>query len=234
MIDSPQNSRIKEAAKLRQKKYRRKQGRLLVSGVHLVEEAERHGLIRTVFTLGRNRTDGVAISEAAMKRLTGMASPPDAAAVVKMPSPGRIGNRVLFLEHIQDPGNVGTLLRSALAFGFRDVVLDSCADPFSDKVLRATQGSIFALNLHETTVADFVANHPHTLIAATPRPEGTSTIPSEPLALMLGNEGSGLSSLAAEQSDIRLHIPTEGVESLNVAVAGGILMFRVREALCEG
>jgi TrmH family RNA methyltransferase len=164
------------------------------------------------------------------------------AAVVSIPGgacndslPTDAGRRVLLLEEIQDPGNVGTLIRTAAALGWSGVALcKGCADPFAPKALQASAGAIMAVwtrrcpdslgTLTELKKRGFVA------IAADGG--GTTTLPvleHRPVVLMLGNEGHGLSDslMAVADAIYRIPIQAEAVESLNVAIAGAIAMFQL-------
>ena len=149
MITSLQNSLIKETTKLHQKKYRKQTGLFVVEGYHLYEEAKQAGVIERVFT-----TDGTItgenvhlVSDAVLQKLAQVKQPQGVLCVCRMSEGGELSNKILLLDHIQDPGNLGTLLRSALAFGFHTIVMDECVDEYNDKVLRSTQGAIFHLNL---------------------------------------------------------------------------------------
>jgi len=144
--------------------------------------------------------------------------------------------KILLLEHVQDPGNVGTLIRTAAAFGVSGVIMsDQCADPFSPKVVQSTAGSILSLWIRKTN--DYLGmirelkNKGYKLISADLRGEDFQTQRiAGPTVLALGNEGAGLSGGVIEMSDYKARIPISdaGAESLNVAVAGGILMFMWR------
>ncbi len=204
---------------------------MLLEGENLVAAAKEKDLLAEGFVIAEKDTalkEATPVSERVMKSLTDLPSPPGALGIARYPCFRPPGERVLFLEHIQDPGNVGTLLRSALAFGFHSIVSDRSADFFSPKVLRATQGAIFDLNLAEMSLADFCESHPgHKVVAASSDEDSASVDhPRPPFVLVLGNEGGGLSQTALAAADIKAHIPTETVESLNVAVAGSILMHR--------
>ncbi len=224
-ITSTQNARIKAAAKLRHKKHRRQQKRMLIEGSHLIEEAQKASLLEQVFALESRHPEATLVDEKVMKKLSGASTPPKVVGVAKFPKERPPHEKALLLEHIQDPGNVGTLLRSALAFDFRTVVLDECADPYSPKVLRSTQGAVFSLNILEMSLPSFADRFHHRLLAAHSK-EGGSVACEPPMALVLGNEGSGLSKRALDLSDDYVHIPIENIDSLNVAIAGSILMHR--------
>jgi TrmH family RNA methyltransferase len=140
----------------------------------------------------------------------------------------------LYLDDVRDPGNVGTLLRTALAFGFHDVVLSrSSAEAYASKVLLASQGAIFSLNLKESEqtpeedIRDLKARGYRVVVtdlkAALP-PEEIKTLDA-PLALVLGNEARGVDPEVVALADQAVRIPMSGIDSLNVAIAGGILMY---------
>jgi len=228
MITSRQNPTVKDARRLNRKKYRDQTGMMLIEGPHLVEEATRKGLVQTVFILKRDpaHPGAIVVSEDVMRHLCDAKSAPPVAAVVNDPPKRPPGKKVLILENIQDPGNVGTLIRTALAFGFETVIEDECADYRSAKVLRSTQGAIFHLNILSMDVETFKENHPsHTLIGAHVR-DGSSPPkhPRGPFALILGNEGQGLKERTLRLLDDTVHIPLITIDSLNVGVAGAIIM----------
>lgn len=168
-------------------------------------------------------------------------TPQGIAAVAALPRgtydaglPQSAGNRILLLEHVQDPGNVGTLIRTAAAFGYDGVLLsDRCADPFSSKVVQASAGSLFSLWLRRTARYAECAAELRTrglaLIAAdlSGAPLRTSGVTGGAHVLMLGSEGSGLSAALKSIATATVRIPIDSVkaESLNVAVSGGILMY---------
>ena len=161
-------------------------------------------------------------------------------AVVRAPAdiysaslPSNPGGRVLLLEDIQDPGNVGTLIRTAAAFDFSGVILtEKCADPLSPRCVQATAGSVLSVWLRRTDryleLARSLRKDGYVLVAAElDGAEGTSVLNQARLVLALGNEGAGLSGELLEMADFRLRIPTarEKAESLNVAACGAILMY---------
>ena len=148
--------------------------------------------------------------------------------------PGHIGGKVLLLEDIQDPGNVGTLIRTAAAFDFSGVIMtESCADPLSPKCVQATAGTVLSVWLRRTghylELVSALKKSGYSLIAA--ELEGTAKPPilqrQSKLLLALGNEAAGLSKTLLDAADYRLWIPTvrEKAESLNVAACGAICMY---------
>lgn len=169
-------------------------------------------------------------------------NPSGSLAVIRMPKdchsdrlPQEPGNKVLLLEHVQDPGNVGTLIRSAAAFGFEGAILSSeCADPFSPKAVAASAGTILSVWIRRTpgyfTLLEALLERNFHLAATdirgTQRPETISPHPRK-LVLALGNEGVGLSEEILNRSTtiIRLPIDSEKAESINVAMTGAICMY---------
>jgi TrmH family RNA methyltransferase len=144
------------------------------------------------------------------------------------------GPRVLFLEDIQDPGNVGTLIRTAAAFDFSGVILtEKSADPFSPKCVQSTAGSVLSLWLRRTKdclgMVKELKEQGYFLLAADLNGKEDTTIFTgrHKLVLALGNEASGLSDEVLKMADYRLRLPTvrEKAESLNVAACGAILMY---------
>jgi TrmH family RNA methyltransferase len=147
--------------------------------------------------------------------------------------PSRISGRIVLLEGVQDPGNVGTLIRTAGAFGYRGVILsDGSADPFSPKAVQGSAGVIASLWIRRTgrylDLVKEMAGRCYRIFAATldGAPVGSVRFPRDHL-LMLGSEGRGLSPNIVELAGVTVSIPMDRTkaESLNVAVAGGILMY---------
>lgn len=148
--------------------------------------------------------------------------------------PDKLGNKVLLLEHIQDPGNIGTLMRTAAAFEFSGILFtEKCADPLSHKCVRSSAGSMFSLWMRRTSrylkLIETLKQKGYGIIAADLNGEGDTSplLNQEKMILALGNEASGLSEQILKLSDFRMCIPIsrEKSESLNVAICGGICMY---------
>lgn len=225
MITSLANEKIKEVAKLLEKKYRDKTSTFLVEGFHLVEEAKNANLLLEVFTSDES-VEGTLVSRDVIKKLSSTETPQPVVGIVKKPSVKELGNKVLVLDNVQDPGNVGTLIRTAIAFGFNSIIIKG-VDVFSPKVIRASQGGIFKLNIIQTDdVKSFFAINDHKVIGALLDKDAKTyneiEVPKK-LMLVLGNEGQGISKEVISELEEKVYIPIS-FESLNVAVAGGILM----------
>ena len=181
------------------------------------------------------------VTESQFRSLCSSKAPQGILAVVGIPAdnysntlPDSPGNRVLLLEDIQDPGNVGTIIRTAAAFDFNGVILtEKCADPFSPKCVQSTAGSVLAVWLRRTKshlkLVESLRKAGYTLIAAdlNGREQPSVLSCSHKLLLALGNEAAGLSASLLKVSDYRIKIPIarDKAESLNVAISGAILMY---------
>lgn len=241
IITSKANSVVKNAKKLHQKKYRK--SAYLIEGWHLFEEAVQAGVtIEKVFALESYRDQLVAfpqtiwVSEEILLDLADTQTPQGIVAVIQKEEvglPDLHQGKYLFLEDVQDPGNVGTMIRTADAAGFTGVIVsDKSADIYSLKTLRSMQGSHFHLPIYRMPLVSFVeeakkSNLPILATTLSRESKDYRELSSlENFVLVMGNEGQGISSVMAESADQLVHISMKGrAESLNVAVAAGILMF---------
>ena len=231
MITSLTNEKIKELTKLNQAKYRLETGKYIVEGPHLVEEAKNAGVLLEVITTDMNVV-GTLVSEAVMKKLCNTIHPVKVIGVCKMIKKSEIANKILVLDGVSDPTNLGTLLRSAKSFGFDTVFASNgTVDYFNDKVIRGSQGAIFKLNLLKGDLEEFLINikATHQILGTNVRDgsDVSSVNVSDNLALILGNEARGMSDLANSYVDLNLYIKMHNMESLNVSVAGAILMYEI-------
>jgi TrmH family RNA methyltransferase len=251
VITSTSNSRIKEARKLHQRRYRRERGLLLIEGVRLVQDAVEAGVeVRLAFyvpqleqtnpsaarTLDHLRASGVeslACTPEVFASFSETMTPQGIAAIVELPelplpTPSTLA---LILDGVRDPGNAGTLLRSAEAAG-ADLVLfgPETVDPFNEKVVRAGMGAHFRLPLRVCPTWDAVQrwlDPEQTLYLAEAKAKLAYDAVDwrRPAALIVGGEAAGVSA-AARQRAQPIAIPMQGhVESLNAAMAGSIILF---------
>ncbi len=181
------------------------------------------------------------VTEKQLDSISSTKTPQEIIAVVHLPLktysdqlPDSPGAKVLLLEDVQDPGNVGTLIRTAVAFGFSGIILtDKCADPLSPKCIQATAGTVLSLWIRRTTrcldLVKELKNNRYVLVST--NLNGTEDFSvlrhRNNLILALGNEAAGLSRSILQESDYRLRIPivTDRAESLNVAACGAICMY---------
>ncbi len=242
-LTSRDNPKVKRWIRLAgDARYRRSEKRALIEGPHLVAAALQHG-IRPVAVLvteegAANReiaallpANAVVLGKGVFRAIVDSDTPQGLAAEIVIPDARRATGNTLFLEGVQDPANVGAILRSAAAFGIGRVVLDrACADPWSPRALRAGAGGHFALGIAETEDlgADIEA-FKGTVACTVPR--GGTALADAPLdrgaAWVFGAEGCGLSDETIRRADLRVTIPmAPGTESLNVAAAAAICLYQ--------
>ena len=249
-ITSSANSRFKGWLKLLQSsRERRLAGMSLLDGVHLAQAYIENvgipaelivsytGLRNTEIATLAARCDTVLVSDVMFNQLSTLDTPSGVIAVVPTPRasmPDRLVDFVL-LEDLQDPGNVGSILRTAAAAGVGHVLLTrGCVHAWSPRVLRAAMGAHFVIEVIEGVDPDDIAGrHDGTLIATAVTAELTlyEVDLRGPVGFLLGNEGAGLSAALAARADKVVSIPMPGkVESLNVAAATAVCLFeRVRQ-----
>ncbi len=229
---------------------RRRTGQLVLEGEHLIESALAAGLPLRRLVLAEShaglddwsrrhpQVPCLILSESLMRELSSLVTPSGLMAVIDQPLPREAGAAmVLLLEEVQDPGNLGALLRTAAAAGVELACLSpGCAEAWSPKALRGGQGAQFRLAIREgVDLLEFVAAFPGEVWAAAPG-NGPSLYELElglPLAFAFGNEGAGLSGgMLARARPFRIPMAT-GVESLNVAAAAAVTLFEARRR-CSG
>ncbi|EDN8706269.1 RNA methyltransferase [Listeria monocytogenes] len=249
-IQSVKNDRVKTWKKLQKRKGRDKTGTYLVEGFHLVEEALRQdGLVLELLV-----SSGVSVPEEWLKGdydvfeisteishlISETMTEQGVFAVVATSEPDMMllyGKKLLLVDAVQDPGNVGTLIRTADAAGYDCVVLGKgSADLYNPKVIRSTQGSHFHIPVIQADLFDWIANLEEEgvpVIGAVLDDQAKSLndmTKRDTLALMVGNEGNGISPELQDRLSEKVYIPIYGdSESLNVAVAAGILLYGLRK-----
>lgn len=234
MIESVNNDKVKYWAKLKDRKYQKEEGLFLVEGEHLVEEANKVGLLKEVITLIGNNIDyenATVVSENVMKKLTNLTNIPRIIGVVKCIKEKEITGNVVLLDAVSDPGNLGTIIRSSVAFGIDTVVLGTgCVSIYNPKVVRATEGLMFHLNVVEKPLEEVISELKQRdyRIYATDVIQGNTlktTKFAPKTAIIMGNEGAGVSSKIKNLSDEFLYIEmSDSCESLNVGVATSIIL----------
>jgi TrmH family RNA methyltransferase len=231
-------------------RYRRTEKRALIEGPHLLAAALEHGhkpvaLLATEEgaadaeisrLIGKSGLRPVLLAESVFRRVVDAENPPGVAAEIGIPdAAAKKRGQTVFLEGIQDPSNVGAIVRSAAAFGVGWIVLDrACADPWSPKALRAGMGGHFGLQVRQTKdLGAEVEAFKGTVACTVPR--GGVALGEAPLdrnlAWIFGAEGRGLSKETMRRADVRVTIPmARGTESLNVAAAAAICLYEAFKA----
>ncbi|MDO4377611.1 MAG: RNA methyltransferase [Erysipelotrichia bacterium] len=239
IITSLDNANVKMWCSLKQKKNRDKYGLFMVEEKHLIEEAAQVNLVVTLIARkGKKsfiRLNPTYVSDQVMAKIQNNKSLNDYVAICRIP-PIKIdyGGRFVILENVQDPGNVGTIIRTSLAFGYDGVFLTGdCADIYNEKTVQASQGAIMRMPLERTTLKkaiDFVHSQQGKIIATLPKSEYnlSQATKYDKYAILLGNEGNGLSKEAIKYCDESVRIEMDSFESLNVASAAAICLYFYR------
>lgn len=238
MITSLNNKTIKALMKLKQKKYRDETCTFLVDGAHMVKEALEAKKAQMVITSDEQFTcdaETLYVNTAIMEKLSFTKTPqPYMALCQKDETLATEGKRILIFDGVQDPGNVGTMIRSALAFGFDQVIFsDDSADLYNDKTLRSTQGALFRMHFSRADLNEVIpclkAEGFQVIGSSLRNAKRIDEIkPAEKMAFVMGNEGQGMKEATLSLCDDNLYIPIEAMESLNVGVAAGIIMYTFR------
>lgn len=242
-LTSRDNPKVKRWIRLAgDARYRRSEGRALIEGPHLLAAALHHG-IRPVAVLVTEDAaanaeiaallpaNAVVLGKGVFRAIVDSDTPQGVAAEIAIPDARKATGNTIFLEGVQDPGNIGAIMRSAAAFGIGRVVLDrGCADAWSPRALRAGAGGHFALGIAETEdLGAEIEAYKGTVACAVPR--GGIALADAPLdrgtAWVFGGEGSGLSDDTIRRADLRVTIPmASGTESINVAAAAAICLYQ--------
>ena len=238
MITSTSNEKIKYIKKLRNNKNIYEEKKFIIEGEHLIIEAKKSGIL--LETLSINDVNfGVAntlVSENVMKSISSLNTICPVIGICMIEEKEvSLGNKIIILDGVSDPGNLGTIIRSANAFGFNDIILSkTCVKKYNDKVLRATQGMIFSMNVITKDLTEYIpylkANGYD--VYGTDVINGTNVcdVKYDKIAVVMGSEGLGLSNEVKELIDKNIYIKmNDTCESLNVAVASSIIMYELNK-----
>lgn len=233
---------------------RNEEKRFVVEGPHLLEEAIKHkaGIVLIAATqaffeanapliLRAKNAKLFQLSAKQAERVSDTEAPQGVFTLIDMPKDGQVGQSgiVLMLDEVQDPGNVGTLIRTASWFGITEIVLGKgTADAYNPKVIRGSQGALFStkvVRLNDLVKeAQLLKKKGYTIVSTTLASKSQSAFefaPVRPMVIVLGSEARGVRKEIVEVSDTTLHIPRKGSgESLNVAVSGGIVMALITQS----
>lgn len=235
MITSINNEKIKEYAKLNDKKYRDLSSLFIAPGEHLVEEAIEANLVKEIFILdGEEKFEGIVVSENVMKKLSGLTSAPRVLAVVHKKENRIDDGNALILDGISDPGNMGTIIRSAVAFGYKNIIIsENSCDVYNLKCIRASEGMIFKVNIY---IGDIISKinelkDKNYVIYGTDVVKGSKPAREEKKhAIIIGSEAKGMRDEVKKGCTKFLHIPmSDECESLNAGVSASLLMYILGE-----
>lgn len=230
-------SEIKLLKKLHQKKYRKEVGKFFVEGKKLCDEAIHNSpeLIDIIYFteegyLAPDNLKSEKISSKEMERITALKNPSPFLVVLKMKVvKDNLKGNCLLLESLKDPGNMGTIIRSADWFGIEKIYLTpECVDVYNPKVIQATMGSFFRVQFQEISLNE-LGHIKKPLVGASLKGMNiqSSYLPKE-YCLVIGNESKGISDEMSDKIDLEIKIPGKGkAESLNASVATGIMLFNL-------
>ena len=236
MIESVDNSRIKDIRKLKEKKYRDQYKLFLVEGEHLVLEAYKAGVLKSVILSGRDidlDVEKIEVSEKVMNTISDINT--NIVGVCEIvDNKINLDSNVIILDGVQDPGNLGTIIRSAVAFNVKNIVLSKTSvDLYNTKVLRGCQGMNFHLNIIRDDILDIIddlKDNNYTVY-------GTDVVNGIDIkdvkktgkyAIIMGNEGNGISGEVKDVVDKNIYIKmNENCESLNVGVSASIILYEL-------
>ena len=240
LITSIDNKKIKRYLSLKEIKGRKKEGLFLVEGMHMCYEAFKNNLIIDLIVLENSNIsfnydkEITYVTNNILKKLSSLSTPNNVIGVCKiMDNNEIIGNRILILDEIQDPGNIGTIIRSSKAFNVDTIILSTnSVDIYNDKVLRSTQGMIFNMNIIYADLLEVIPklrdNGYEILGTNVNNGVDVRMVKSSKYALVMGNEGRGVREAIKNICDKNLYIKMNNdCESLNVAVATSILLYEL-------
>lgn len=249
-LQSAKNARVKEWKKLLTKKGRDQSGKYLVEGVHLIEEALKADeiveiIVQRDFTamdIDQLRNFPVTlISPEISQSISATETPQGIFAVCRKRVASvdlSVHRRLLLFDGVQDPGNIGTMIRTADAAGIDAVIFgEGTGDLYNPKVIRSAQGSHFHLQVDAGQLTEWIQKLKNANIpvygTALENAEPFMNVPSsDSFALIVGNEGAGMDTTLLQKTDQNLYIPLYGQsESLNVAIAAGILLYHLRKPI---
>ena len=246
-ITSAQNEYIKRIAKLKEKKHRDEAGLFIAEGEHLVEMAllsdfaiETLIMSDDYYENGADKfsSDTVVVPKELFLKISDAKTPQGVMAVVRTPKNENesISGKFIYCDNLQDPGNIGTIIRTADAFSFDGVILsDGCCDVFSPKTIRSSQGSLFNIKIITGKDISFLKDAQKSGVTVTSTALYGDCVSIRDMKIcdtqifVIGNEGSGVSREILDISDEIAYIPMTGkAESLNAGVASSILMYEVK------
>ena len=246
LISSKQNDIIKYANSIKEPKYIKKYGECIVESEKVVNELVVKGLVSTLlieqsklakynYIIDSFQGKVYEITESISNSLTESVTSSGIFAFVKIPNnTDVIGDKILVLDNLQDPSNLGAIIRSAMAFDFKSIIMLNGVYPYSAKVIRSSMGYVFNININSyniTQLIDFLSKKKYNLVSADMSGKDLKDYkPKYPLALVIGNEGNGVSPELKNLSTNIVRIPmNNNVESLNAGVSASIIMYKLGE-----
>ena len=241
LITSLDNKKIKEINKLKNKKYRDKENKFIIETKNIIKEAYKEGLLLELF-IKENTNQELDIdietnyvTEEVMNKIKQIPSSNMIGICKKITPSKELGNKILLLDEIQDPGNLGTIIRSSVGFNIDTIVLSNkCCDLYNEKVIRATEGNMFKINILREDLVKTIEQIKNKNIKdfGTDVTNGIDVrnISLDKYAIVMGSEGNGMSQEIRDLVDDNIYIKTNTkIESLNVGVAASIILYELNK-----
>ena len=200
--------------------------------MHIIEEARKANIeMKTIVTENSGLGGDYIVSDNVMRKISENESLNEIVAIIEIEEADKpLGNKIVYLDNIQDPGNAGTIIRTAHSFGYDTVVLSEGVSKYNHKLINATKGSMFHINVIEHLDLNSVSDD--YLIVGTLLDESSEQIEqiekTEKLIIVFGNEGQGISEQVKEQLHKSVYIPMNDFDSLNVGVTAGIVLYYLK------
>ena len=242
VITSFDNNTIKRIARLADKRYRDACGEYVIEGLRAVKDSlpyldsPRIVCSESAFAAHSSDFEGadfIVCSDAVFARLAQTENSQGVIAVAGKRTPERryVSDKAIFLDRVRDPGNLGTIIRSALATGFTDIYLSDCVDAYNPKVVRSAVSAVARVNLFSAANADIsvLKSNGYAFVCADMCGENVfdAKMPSR-VCLCVGNEANGLSDEVRSAADLTVSLPMESGESLNAGVCASVMMYVIR------
>ena len=238
IINSINNFRVQKWSKLKVKQYRDKEKCFIAEGYHNALEAFKSNCLIEVVSTEKNAPFDVphhTVTYEVMEKLTAMATPPKLLGICRFPKVRAVGDTLLLIDQVHHPGNLGTIIRSAVAFGVDTVVLNASVDAYNTKVVQASQGMIFHINIVKKPLQAFLLelkSMGYQLVGTDVR-EGIPVQDfraAQKRAVLIGGEGDGVGDDLHALCDVKVNIPMDArCESLNVGVATSIVLYALAQ-----
>lgn len=240
LITSTDNKKIKEIVKLKQKKYRNIENKFIIETENLIEEAYLENRLEEVYILENENISLkldcpiYEVTSKVMDKIKSVNTSKILGIATKKENLEYIGKRYLMLDKVSDPGNLGTIIRSASAFDIDTIILsEDCCDVYNEKTIRATEGAIFKANIITEDLEEAINNLKRLNIniyrTDVNAGKDITEISKDNFCVIMGNESNGVSEKIKNQVEKSVHIKTNNVESLNVAVATSIILYELNK-----
>lgn len=234
-LTSLKNQYIKDLLSLKNSSEKKKLNRFLVEGEDLVTLAYENNQLDLVISLEEQEKyssiDQYVVNQAILEKLSNNKSASKIIGVAHFEKKEITGNSLVYLDHVQDPGNVGTIIRTALSFSYSGVLLSpGCASIYNEKVIQSSKGAIFKIPVLEECQIDDLKEKNYQIVSTCLKDavDYFKVELNDCFVLVFGNEGQGICKDILKKSDLLIKIPMGNIDSLNVAVAAGILMNHYR------